>query len=193
LPEARPPWSSPQGSAAAYRPIFNIHPAASRARPQGTRTLRPPAKVELGAAGGGRCYRCRHRAKPGTPIVRISELWRAISACPARLSHGQKPASSLRIGFRTFERIWWRLFRFSAMFQICRDDRICRQGECQNTGRERDSLITAETSLIARFALLNYWLNFRGILCFSAKGRSAPLSRRQRWDFRPSRARARFY
>jgi hypothetical protein len=29
LPEARPPWRSPQGSAATYRPIFDIHPASS--------------------------------------------------------------------------------------------------------------------------------------------------------------------
>src|SRR5271170_1954677 len=31
----RLPWRSPQGSAAAYRPIFDIHPASSCARPQG--------------------------------------------------------------------------------------------------------------------------------------------------------------
>ena len=31
------------------------------------------------------------------------------------------------------------------------NDRICHQGRMPNSGRKRDSLITAETSLIARF------------------------------------------
>src|SRR5712664_433115 len=31
------------------------------------------------------------------------------------------------------------------------NDRICHQGRTPNSGRKRDSLITAETSLIARF------------------------------------------
>jgi hypothetical protein len=35
-------------------------------------------------------------AKPGTPILRVDELGRAISACLARLSHGQKRTSSSR-------------------------------------------------------------------------------------------------
>jgi hypothetical protein len=39
-------------------------------------------------------------AKPGTPIVRVNELRRAISACLACLSHGQKPAFSCEPDFR---------------------------------------------------------------------------------------------
>ena len=75
---------------------------------------------------------------------------RAISACPARLSHGQKPASSSRSASATSS-IWRRLFAFSATFEICRGDRSCHHGESPNSGRERDSLIRAKISLIARF------------------------------------------
>src|SRR3984893_18058905 len=42
-------------------------------------------------------------------------------------------------------------FAFSATLEICRDDRICHQERMPNSGRKRDSLISAETSLIARF------------------------------------------
>ena len=76
---------------------------------------------------------------------------RAISACPARLSHGKKPASSSRSASATSS-IWRRrLFAFSATLEICRDDRIFHQERMPNRGRKRDSLISAETSLIARF------------------------------------------
>ena len=65
-------------------------------------------------------------------------------------AHGP-PASSSKSASATSS-IWpASLFAFSAMFEICRDDRICRQGKCQNSGRERDSLIRAKISLIARF------------------------------------------
>jgi hypothetical protein len=40
-------------------------------------------------------------------------------------------------------------FAFSATLEICRDDRICHQERMPNSGRKRDSLISAETSLIA--------------------------------------------
>ena len=43
------------------------------------------------------------------------------------------------------------MFAFSAMFEICRDDRICWQGKCQNSGRERVSLIRAKIFLVTRF------------------------------------------
>ena len=44
-----------------YRTHFHLHPASSRARPRGLRTLGPRAMVELGATGGARRDRCRHR------------------------------------------------------------------------------------------------------------------------------------
>jgi hypothetical protein len=46
----------------------------------------------------------------------------------------------LEIGFGDPEYLAASLFAFSATFEICRDDRICRQGSCQNSGRRRDSL-----------------------------------------------------
>src|SRR6266851_8953867 len=72
----------------------------------GIRTLGPPATVELGSAGGARRDRCH----PGTPIVRVDKLGDRFSACLARLSHGQKPASSSRSASATSS-IWRRLFR----------------------------------------------------------------------------------
>jgi hypothetical protein len=46
----------------------------------------------------------------------------------------------LEIGFGDPEYLAASLFAFSATFEIYRDDRICRQGSCQNSGRRRDSL-----------------------------------------------------
>ena len=40
---------------------------------------------------------------------------------------------------------------FLATFEIYRDDTICRQGCCRNSGRQRDSLIGEKITLIARF------------------------------------------
>jgi hypothetical protein len=68
-----------------------------------------------------------------------------VAQCPQ-----QKPASSSRSPSAT-SNIWRRLFAFSATLEICRDGRICHQERMPNSGRKRDSLITAETSLIARF------------------------------------------
>jgi hypothetical protein len=93
------------------------------------RTLGPPATVELGAAGGAR----RDRCMPGAPFT-----W-------------TKAGVELEIGFRDFEHLAVPFFAFSATFEICRDDRICHQGRIPNSGLKRDSLITSETSLIARF------------------------------------------
>ena len=61
-----------------------------------------------------------------------------------------KAGVEVAIGFRDFEHLAASVFALSA-FEICQDDRICRQGRVPNSGRRRDSLITAETSLIARF------------------------------------------
>jgi hypothetical protein len=62
-----------------------------------------------------------------------------------------KAGVELEIGFRDFEHLGVPFFAFSATFEICRDDRICHQGRIPNSGLKRDSLITSETSLIARF------------------------------------------
>jgi hypothetical protein len=52
----------------------------------------------------------------------------------------------LEIGFGDFEHLAASPFAFSATFEICRDDTICRQGSCRNSGRQRDSLIVAKIS-----------------------------------------------
>ena len=57
--------------------------------------------------------------------------------------------AELEIGLGDFEHL--AALAFSATFEICRDDRICYQGRTPNSERKRDSLITAETSLIAQF------------------------------------------
>jgi MFS family permease len=58
---------------------------------------------------------------PGAPFTRTNHL-------------------ELEIGFGDPEYLAASLFAFSATFEICRDDTICRQGSCQNSGRRRDSL-----------------------------------------------------
>jgi len=65
--------------------------------------------------------------------------------------HTNKAALELEIGFGDPEHPAASLFAFSATFEICRDDTICRQGSCRNSGRQRDSLIGAKISLIGRF------------------------------------------
>jgi len=57
----------------------------------------------------------------------------------------------MEIGFGDPEHLAASPFAFSATFEICRDDTICRQGCCRNSGRQRDSLIGAKITLIARF------------------------------------------
>ena len=59
--------------------------------------------------------------------------------------------AELDIGLGDFEHLAASLFAFSARLEICRDDTICRQGSCRNSARQRDSLIGAKISLIARF------------------------------------------
>jgi hypothetical protein len=62
-----------------------------------------------------------------------------------------KPGLKLEIGFGDFEHLVASLFAFSATFEICRNDRICRHEQMPNSGRERDSLIRVKISLIAKF------------------------------------------
>jgi hypothetical protein len=42
-----------------------------------------------------------------------------------------KAGLEIEIGFGDFEHLAASLFAFSATFEICRDDTICRQGSCQ--------------------------------------------------------------
>ena len=65
---------------------------------------------------------------------------------PRGAFHMDKAGPELEIGLGDFEHLMASLFAFSATFEICRDG-----GKCQNSGRERDSLIRAKISLIARF------------------------------------------
>jgi hypothetical protein len=59
--------------------------------------------------------------------------------------------AELEIGLGDFEHLAASPFALSATFEICRGDRSCHHGESPNSGRERDSLIRAKLSLIARF------------------------------------------
>jgi hypothetical protein len=61
-----------------------------------------------------------------------------------------KAGLELEIGFGDFEHLA-APFRPLGYVRDLRDDRICRPGRMSKSGRERDSLITAETSLIVRF------------------------------------------
>src|SRR5712671_3476204 len=83
--------------------------------------------------------------KPGTPDRSRRRARRAICGTPG---DGQSRARD-RLG--DFEHLAASLFAFSARFEICRDDRIVGRGKGPNSGRERDSLIRAKLSLIARF------------------------------------------
>src|ERR1700730_13436266 len=83
-----------------------------------------------------------------------------------------KPA--IEIGFGDFEHLGASLFAFSARFEICRDDRRQRKGP--NSGRERNSLIRAKLSLIARFnrACLGTHPGFRQVVGSAGGGGDAP-------------------
>jgi hypothetical protein len=107
-------------------------------------------------------------AKLGTPVVRVNELDERFAACQA---HGRRP----RV------RNWLRRRRASGR-RPCSPSRqcsrsvgtigFCRQGKCQNSGRERDSPIRVEISLIAD-------LN-------SLQGRKKfPVQMRSDWPVRP--------
>jgi hypothetical protein len=107
--------------------------------------------VELGAPGP-RATRPRAIVKPWNADCSRRQARRAICACLGRLSYEQnKAALELEIGFGDPEHLAASLFAFSATFEICRDDTICRQGSCRNSGRQRDSLIGAKITLIGRF------------------------------------------
>jgi hypothetical protein len=74
------------------------------------------------------------------------------SDCGMPGAHIDKGGLELEIGFGDFEHLAASLFAFSAMVEICRDDRICRQGANAKIADEsRDSLIGAKISLIGRF------------------------------------------
>jgi hypothetical protein len=67
--------------------------------------------------------------RPGTPIVCVDELSERFAACLEEAFTWTKPSSSSEIGFGDFEDLAASVFAFSATFEICRNDRICRQGE----------------------------------------------------------------
>jgi hypothetical protein len=114
------------------------------------RTLGPPATVELGAAGGARDT--THGA-----IVKVRNADRSrrrarrASSSLGRLSHGQRRPRASRSASDGFEHL---AVSFSPSRKRSRSVGTIgffHQGRMPNSGRTRDSLITAETSLIARF------------------------------------------
>ena len=68
-------------------------------------------------------------AKSGTPVVRVNELDERFASCLGRrLTPGLGASKS---GFGDVEHLSAGLSSpLSAMFEICRDDRICWQGKC---------------------------------------------------------------
>jgi len=111
---------------------------------------RSPVCGELGAPGP-RATRPRAIVKPRNADRSRRQARRAILRMPGAPFTRTKPPSSWRSASAT-PSIWRRpCSAFSATFEICRDDTICRQGCCRNSGRQRDSLIGAKITLIARF------------------------------------------
>jgi hypothetical protein len=113
---------------------------------------RSPATVELGSAGGALRDRCT-----GTPIVRVDEFGerfpyaRRAFHYARRAFHMDKSRRRASRSASATSNIGGAFFAFSATLEICWDDRICHQERMPNSGRKRDCLISAETSLIARF------------------------------------------
>jgi hypothetical protein len=87
-------------------------------------------------------------AKLGTPVVRVNELDERFAAC---LGAHMDAGLELEIGFGDVEHLGGVPARLLGNSRSVGDDRICREGKCQNSGRERDSLIRPKISLIARF------------------------------------------
>jgi len=104
-----------------------------------------PSVPLYGELGAGACDATRAAiVKPGTPD-------RASTRSASDLRHAWDGQSRARDRLGDFEHPAASLFAFSARFEICRDDRIVGRGKGPNSGRERDSLIRAKLSLIARF------------------------------------------
>jgi hypothetical protein len=80
-------------------------------------------------------------AKPETSFVRVDELGDQISGNAWRAFHMDKSRLRARDRLRRLRASGGALFAFSATFEVCRDDRICRQGKWQKNGREQISLI----------------------------------------------------
>ena len=89
-----------------------------------------PVDGELGAPGPRATRAARHRETPErrsfastSSASDLRHTWGAF--------HMDKAGLEIEIGFGDFEHLGASLFAFSATFEICRDDTICRQGSCQ--------------------------------------------------------------
>ena len=102
--------------------------------------------ARFSSAGGARRDRCH----PGTPIVRVDEFGERFPHA-RRAFHMDKSRRRARDRLPRLRISGGAFFAFSATLEICRDDRICHQERMPNSGQKRTSLISAETSLIARF------------------------------------------
>ena len=101
---------------------------------------RSPVCGELGAPGP-RATRPRAIVKPWNADRSRRQARRAICGMPGAPFIRTKPPSNwMEIGFGDPEHLAASPFAFSATFEICRDDTICRQGSCRNSGRQQDSL-----------------------------------------------------
>jgi len=87
-----------------------------------------PVDGELGAPGPRATRAARHRETPErrsfastSSASDLRHTWGAF--------HMDKAGLEIEIG--DFEHLAASLFAFSATFEICRDDTICRQGSCQ--------------------------------------------------------------
>jgi hypothetical protein len=60
---------------------------------------------------------------------------------PGKGFHMDKARLELEIGFGDFEHLAASLLAFPATFEICRNDRICRQEQMPNSGRDNHSFV----------------------------------------------------
>jgi len=110
---------------------------------------RSPVDGELGAPGPRATRAARHRETPErrsfastSSASDLRHTWGAF--------HMDKAGLEIEIGFGDFEHLGASLFAFSATFEICRGDRFVGMAAAKS-GRQRDSLITAKSSLMVRF------------------------------------------
>jgi hypothetical protein len=98
LPEARPPWRSPQGSAAAYRPIPRYTPCIVMSSSTGDSNLRSPGY------GGARCN-WRRAMRPMPPSRSSERRSFASTSSTSDLQHARHMDGGLEfeIGFGDVE------------------------------------------------------------------------------------------
>src|ERR1700674_2237214 len=117
-------------------------------------TMRPQPSVPrlYGALGGARRDPRRHREAQNARSFAATSSASDLRGTPGAPSWTKL---ELEIGFGDFEHLAASPFAFSGNVRDLSGRSDCRPGKCPNSGRERDSLIRAKISLIARFNSLS--------------------------------------